>query len=45
MPEQPTPNLWVPPPGVGLLRFRATVHVVTSSCAGASTVTIDERSP
>lgn len=42
MPEQPTPNLWVPPRGVGLLRFRATTRTVTLPNGERAKVTIDD---
>lgn len=42
MPEQPTPNLWVPPRGVGLLRFHARTKTVTLPNGERAKVTIDD---
>ncbi len=36
------PNLWVPPPGVGLLRFHATTRTVTMPNGERAKVTIDD---
>lgn len=40
--QQPTPNLWIPPAGVGLLRFRATTRTGTAPNGERAKVVIDD---